>query len=135
MSLKNKTCAGIHYSQFVASWIKGGGFDRYGFYGEFQKWLESMNCNNSVILTDKDINNIIEFAKRDDRNLTSNAREWINNNKLYNAEDDFKNLEAIELKPTKESIVTGITGVILIIGYCIGKIYGKILSIKSKIFK
>lgn len=48
---------GVHYSRYIISWIKGGGYKKYHFMSEFEDWLRKNEC------TEDEIHDICEMAR------------------------------------------------------------------------
>lgn len=85
MDFENKIFEGIHYSRFIASWIKANGNELYGI-GHFRKWLKSLIINDKHIPDDiiQEICNLMSNGKLE---LQENARKWISNQKSNNTGD------------------------------------------------
>ncbi len=75
MSFENKlTHNGIHYSRYIASWLKVGGQIHYR--GLFQKWLKEREQ-----LTDEEIYEITEMARNGKLELQESALEFMSENR------------------------------------------------------
>ena len=47
--LENKVFMGKHYSRIIASWVNGGGYDKYGFGRYFEEWLKTLEfCSEPI---------------------------------------------------------------------------------------
>ena len=99
--LENKIFMGSHYSRIIASWVNGGGYDKYGFGHYFEEWLKTLEfCNqpieyelvdgkwicknedelNIVKLSDKEINEIVELATCGMCEFESWTMTWLKEN-------------------------------------------------------
>lgn len=89
MDFENKTFEGIHYSRFIASWVKANGHALYGMVG-FRTWLKSLIINDKHIPNDviQEICNLMGNGKLE---LQENAKRWISNKQLERIKKTLEN--------------------------------------------
>ncbi len=77
---ENKTAEGIHYSRFIASWIRSGGDGRYmGHFGsKFDRWLRTLVINGRY-LTEDEMRDIRNLAGNGKLELETSAERFIKN--------------------------------------------------------
>lgn len=73
---ENKIYEGIHYSRFIASWVKVGGELRSRNAWIFQDWLRQLIINGNPI-PEEVIMEIYNFATNGKLELQENARKFI----------------------------------------------------------
>ena len=81
---ENKEYMGIHYSRFIASWMKMGGKINY----KFKEWLRSLIINNENI-PEEIIREIYDFADNGKLELQENAAKFLAADKK-NEEKEFE---------------------------------------------
>lgn len=70
---ENKVYEGIHYSRFIASWVKAGGVITRG---GLTNWLRTLTINGKDIPDDV-INEIVNLATNGKLELEDHARAYI----------------------------------------------------------
>ena len=63
---------GIHYSRYIASWIKAGGDLHFSKYSNFAKWLKELQW-----LTDDEIRDICNLADNGKMELEESVTLWL----------------------------------------------------------
>lgn len=74
MEWENKIYEGIHYSRFIVSYAKAGGY--LGRRREFECWLHTLTINGKPI-PDEVINDISFLATNGKLELEDSAREFL----------------------------------------------------------
>lgn len=99
--LENKKFYGDHYSRYIASWIIGGGYDKYGFEEPFEEWLRSFEYYDCPIkyewtdlgwkatnlegiepkrMPEEVIREIVELANCGKAEFQAHCKKWIKEN-------------------------------------------------------
>ena len=83
---ENKIYEGIHYSRFIASWVKVGGELRSRNAYLMKDWLRQLIINDKPI-PEEVIMEIYNFATNGKLELQANARNFIFQRKMKKYED------------------------------------------------
>lgn len=60
--LENKKFMGTYYSRIIASWVRAGGYKKYGFGDEFKDWLRSLEMfENQTVVYHGSMDNVTDL--------------------------------------------------------------------------
>lgn len=100
--LENKKFEGEYYSRFIASWVKAGGYEKYGFEEPFEEWLKSFKFYDCPIkytwtengwkatnldgveyktMPDDVVREIVEMATMGKMEFEGHTKKWIADNR------------------------------------------------------